>query len=243
MLALTRGSLRATLIDLDGTLLETAPDLAYAANRVRAEFGLPDLPVERIAQFIGKGTDVLLHRSLTNDLEGRVAEEKFVPAKALFERQYRDVNGSRSRVFDRVPLALSLLREAGLRVGCVTNKPREFTMTLLERTGLLPGLDAVLAGDDVARRKPHPDLLLAACTQLRVAPAATLLIGDSENDVQAAQAAGCASLLVETGYNEGEPVQTLADEPGVGGVFPTLFDAVQWVLQSGLPQQRAPIHS
>jgi phosphoglycolate phosphatase len=227
-----RALLRAALIDLDGTLLETAPDLACAANRVRAEAGLADLPVQRVSLFIGKGTDILVHRALTDSLDGRVDETVFRDARASFERHYREVNGTRTQVFDRVPDALRALRAAGLRLGCVTNKPREFTMALLERTGLLAALDAVVAGDEVPRRKPHPDLVLAICAQLGVAPHEAILIGDSGNDAQAAYAAGSTSLLVETGYNEGEPVQSLAGSAGVGGIFPTLFDAAQWLLQA-----------
>jgi phosphoglycolate phosphatase len=239
-------ALRATLLDLDGTLLDTAPDLALAANRVRGEFGLPALAVARIAQFIGKGTDTLVHRSLTDDLQGRVDDADFHRAKASFEEHYREVNGSHSRVFDQVPEGLQLLRAAGLLLGCVTNKPRAFTIPLLERTGLLGRLDVVVAGDDVARRKPHPDLVIEACARLRVLPAAVLLIGDSLNDAQAAHAAGSSSVLVETGYNEGEPVHELRDAPGVRGIFPRLHDAAVWaiaVARGGAAGAPAPGHA
>lgn len=230
----------AALIDLDGTLLETAPDLALAANAVRSESGLAPLAVARIAQFVGKGTDRLVHRALTDDMHGKLEPARFAPAKASFERHYRAANGTRAQVFERVPEALERLRAAGLRLACVTNKPREFTLALLGRTGLLECLDTAVAGDEVARRKPHPDVILEACRRLGLPPADAVLIGDSANDVQAAQAAGCACLLVETGYNEGEPVQALADEAGVGGIFPRLIDAAEWVLQGRSPREPVP---
>ena len=223
------------LIDLDGTLMHTAPDLALAANRVRGEFGLPGLDEQRISQFVGKGTDVLVHRALTDDLQGRVGDEAFQRARAAFEGHYRDVVGTQSRVFERVPQALAMLRDAGLALGCVTNKPREFTLALLEGAQLLPLLEVVVAGDDVARRKPHPDVILEACARLRALPAETVLIGDSANDAQAASAAGCACVLVETGYNEGEPVHELAEAAAVDAIFPSLFDAARWVLQTAAP--------
>jgi phosphoglycolate phosphatase len=210
--------LRACLIDLDGTLLDTAPDLALAANRVRGEFTLPPLEVTRIAEFIGKGTDMLVHRALTDDVHGQAPAEDFVRGKASFERHYREVNGSHSRVFAGVPEALSLLRQAGLLVGCVTNKPREFTRALLERMGLLRELDVVIAGDDVARRKPHPDLVLAACSRLHVGPSQVILIGDSANDALAARAAGCPVLCVSYGYNEGVDVHNLDCDAIVGSL-------------------------
>jgi phosphoglycolate phosphatase len=233
-------ALRATLLDLDGTLLDTAPDLAFAANRAREAFGLPDLPTPRVALFVGKGTDVLVQRAITDRLEGRLEPADFARAKALFEDHYRSVNGTRSRVFDRVPEALAQLRAAGLLLACVTNKPREFTLPLLERSGLLPHLDAVACGDEVARRKPYPDLVLAVCARLQVPAQAAILIGDSANDAQAAHAAGASTVLVETGYNEGESVHDLAGTGGVNGIFPTLFDAAQWILAQ--PRQAPATH-
>jgi phosphoglycolate phosphatase len=224
-------ALRATLIDLDGTLLDTAPDLAFAANRARAAFGLPELPVARVALFVGKGTDMLVQRSITDSLDGRLDAGDFSRAKGVFEEHYRAVNGTLSTVFPGVPEGLALLRAAGLSLACVTNKPREFTVPLLERSGLLSRLDAAVCGDEVARRKPHPDLVIEACARLRVVPADSILIGDSANDAQAAHAAGSRSVLVETGYNEGESVHDLAHTAGVHGVFPTLLAAVQWILR------------
>jgi phosphoglycolate phosphatase len=221
--------LRGVLIDLDGTLMDTAPDLAAAANAMRADFGLPALPVERIAEFVGKGAEVLVHRALTGDLDGRADQEAFERARAAFYRHYHAVNGAHAVVFDRVPQALELLRSKGLKVACVTNKPREFTVPLLARRGLAAAFDAVVAGDDVPEKKPHPALVLAACARLAVAPAEALMIGDSVNDALAARAAGVRVVLVETGYNEGEPVGALAGTPGVDGIFATLFAAAQWV--------------
>ena len=232
--------LRAALIDLDGTLLETAPDLAAAANRMRADFGLPPLAVGRVAQFVGKGTDRLVHRALADDLHAEAEPERFAQAKARFEGHYRETNGRATSVFPGVPEALERLRAAGLQLACVTNKPREFTAALLERTGLRDRLGATVAGDEVARRKPHPDLLLEACARLGVQPQQAVLIGDSANDAEAARAAGCACALVETGYNEGEPVGALRNFPGVLGIFPSLADAADWILQARVAPEDLP---
>lgn len=231
--------LDAVLIDLDGTLMDTAPDLAAAANAMRAEFGLQALPVERIAAFVGKGADVLVHRALTDDLAGRAAEEDFALGKRAFYAHYHRVNGRQAVVFERVPQALARLRAAGLRLACVTNKPREFTLPLLERVGLAPSFAAVVAGDDVPEKKPHPALLLAACDRLGVMPSHALMIGDSVNDALAARAAGCAVVLVETGYNEGERVSSLSGQPGVDAILPSLFDAAEHIV-SNLASTRSP---
>jgi len=223
--------LRAVLIDLDGTLMDTAPDLAEAANRMRADFGLPPLPPERVAQYVGKGADALVHRSLTDQIDGQVAPEQFGPARTAFLLHYHAVNGEASVVFDGVPQALIGLRQRGWHLACVTNKPREFTLPLLQRAGLAPLLDAVVCGDEVEHRKPHPEIVLRACSLLGVAPGETALIGDSVNDVLAGRAAGVRVVLVESGYNEGEPIASLAGE-GVDAIVPGLLDAARWLDQA-----------
>lgn len=235
--------LRGVLIDLDGTLIDTAPDLAAAANAMRADCGLPALPVARIATFVGKGAEVLVQRALTDDLDGHVDDETFARARAAFYRHYRAVNGTHAIVFEGVAQALELLHSKGLRIACVTNKPREFTVPLLERLALACAFDAIVAGDDVREKKPHPAIVLAACERLSIAPAQALMIGDSVNDALAARAAGMRVVLVETGYNEGEPVARLAGTPGVDAIFATLFDAAQWVarqMQTNGPRRPTP---
>jgi phosphoglycolate phosphatase len=225
-------ALRGVLVDLDGTLMDTAPDLAAAANRMRADFGLPPLPLARVAAFVGKGAEMLVHRALTDDLDGRADDGSFSRGRAAFYAHYHDENGRQAIVFERVPQSLALLRARGLKLACVTNKPREFTVPLLERMGLAPLFDAVVAGDEVAEKKPHPALLLEACRRLGLAPESVLLIGDSVNDAQAARAAGCSCVLVETGYNEGEDVAGLAGAPGLDAIVATLADGVSWLLQN-----------
>lgn len=221
--------LQGVLIDLDGTLMDTIPDLAEAVNRMLAELGRPALAVERVAMFVGKGADSLVHRALTNDLAGRAEEALFKQGRAAFNRHYHAVNGAQAIVFDRVPSALQQLRGRGLRLCCVTNKPREFTLPLMERARLAPYFDAVVAGDDVPEKKPHPASLLEACRLLNIAPAQAAMIGDSVNDALAAEAAGIRCVLVDTGYNEGEGLGSLADR---AVIVPALFDAASLLLQS-----------
>jgi phosphoglycolate phosphatase len=222
---------KAVLIDLDGTLMDTAPDLAAAANAMRADFGLPALPVARVAAFVGKGAEVLVNRALTDAADGRTDDASFARGRAAFYAHYHAVNGRHAALFDGVPSALERLRGAGLKLACVTNKPREFTLPLLARMGLAEQFDAVVAGDEVAEKKPHPALLLEACQRLSVSPADTLMIGDSINDALAAQAAGMPVVLVRTGYNEGESVDVLAGRPGVAAIVPALVDAAHFIAQ------------
>jgi phosphoglycolate phosphatase len=224
--------LRAVLIDLDGTLMDTAPDLAAAANRMRADFGLAALSVERVAEFVGRGADVLVHRALTDQIDGKVDDASFARGREAFYRHYHVTNGLDTIVFDRVPQALALLHEHGLKLACVTNKPRQFTLPLLERLQLAARFETVVAGDDVRAKKPHPDLLLAACSRLGVAPVEACMIGDSDNDALAAQAAGMRAILVATGYNEGGSVTQLAGHAGVDAIVDSLLDAATLLVES-----------
>jgi phosphoglycolate phosphatase len=236
---MTAAVLRAALIDLDGTLMDTVPDLAEAANRMRAELDLAPIAQARVAAYVGKGADMLVHRALTDALDGRADDAAFARGREAFFRHYHAVNGARTVVFDGVREALDRLRAAGLKIACVTNKPREFTLPLLARLGLDGCFDAVVAGDDVREKKPHPALLLEAMARLGVAAHEVWMLGDSINDALAAAAAGCPCLLVETGYNEGEPVSALAAAPGVRGVYPGLAQAVHALLaQRGTAARR-----
>ncbi len=232
-MALPPHAYRGVLIDLDGTLMDTAPDIAEAANRMRADLGMAPLPVERIAAYVGKGAEVLVHRALTDDMAGRAGEDDFARGRSLFYAHYHVVNGERSIVFEGVPAALQRLHDAGLTLACVTNKPREFTVPLLDRVHLASFFAATVAGDDVREKKPHPALLLEACHRLQLAPADCLMIGDSVNDALAAHAAGCPVVLVETGYNEGASVHQLSElhvDAKADAIVPSLSDAAAVIL-------------
>jgi phosphoglycolate phosphatase len=215
---------RGVLIDLDGTLLDTVPDLAAAVNAMRADFGRAPLPVEQVAAYVGKGADVLVHRALTESLDGRAADADFRRGKESFYVHYRRENGLKAVVFDGVREALALMRERGLALACVTNKPREFTHELLARVGL-DDFDVIVSGDDTVEKKPHPAPMLHACELLKIAPREAAMVGDSENDVLSARAAGCRVIVVETGYNEGRPVGELDAD----AIVPGLLDAARLI--------------
>ena len=146
---------RAVLIDLDGTLLDTVPDLTAAVNAMLGEFGRPPLAAATVAAYIGKGADILVHRALTGALDGRADEPIFVRGRDSFYRNYRRVNGHAALVYPGVPEALASFRQRGLKLACVTNKPREFTQELLARVELLAAFDSVISGDDTVEKKPH----------------------------------------------------------------------------------------
>lgn len=220
--------LEAALFDLDGTLLDTAPDLAHAANAMRVEFGMPLLREDVIASFLGKGMDNLVRRVLAGSLRPEELPDypPFDLALASFRRNYHAVNGDRAVIFDGVLEGLQALRVENIRLGVVTNKPTEFTLPLLEQTGLRGFFSTVVCGDTCEHKKPHPQPVLHACAQLDVAPGQAVLVGDSINDSLAARAAGTAILVVPYGYNEGRDIHSL----DVDAIAPTFQAAVEWIL-------------
>jgi phosphoglycolate phosphatase len=208
----------AVLFDLDGTLVHSAPDLAAAANRLRAEHGLGALPVERVAQFIGKGIPVLVRRVLADDMAGR-ADEAIVPgALRRYETLYAEESGRRSSVYAGVREGLAVLAAAGVPLAVVTNKSGRFTTDLLRRLDLLSPFGVVVSGDTVAAKKPDPAPLVHACERLGVSSRDVLMVGDSANDVAAGRAAGCLVWCVSYGYREGAPVAALGADRIVDSV-------------------------
>ena len=216
-----RFAARAAIIDLDGTLLDTAADLAAAVNAMLSAMGRATLPVEQVASYVGKGVEVLVHRALTLSLDGRVPAESFAPAMQSFDAHYRRENGRHASVYPGVLEGLQAMRDAGLKLSVVTNKPIGFALPLLADTGLAQYFDLVVGGDTVARKKPDPMPMLHVCAQLGIAPEQVVAIGDSLNDALAARAAGMAVLAVPYGYNEGRDARSL----DVDAIVDTLFEA------------------
>jgi phosphoglycolate phosphatase len=196
----------AVLFDLDGTLLDTIDDLFEAANRMLAELGRPLRTPEEIRRFVGKGIPKLVERCLASP---EMPAGEFDAAVEVFKRHYRDTNGRHARAYETVTDTVRELHGGGRRLGVVTNKATDFTVPLLAATGLAPYFDAVVCGDTLAHKKPHPAMLLHACDLLGVEVGRTLMVGDSGNDAQSARAAGIPVLLMTYGYTEGVPVDTL----------------------------------
>lgn len=205
---------KAVLIDLDGTLLDTVPDLADAANAMLAELGRLALPVDTIRDFVGKGIPNLVGRCLGYPGESDAPDAR--AALAVFKRHYAAVNGRNTRIYPGVLAGLQAMRQAGLKTACVTNKAGAFTDQLLAATGLAALLDLTVSGDTLAEKKPHPLPFLHLCERFGIAPAEALVVGDSRNDVAGARAAGCPVFCVPYGYSEGEDVRDLGADAIVG---------------------------
>ncbi|SEP41966.1 phosphoglycolate phosphatase [Nitrosovibrio sp. Nv6] len=211
--------IKAVMIDLDGTLLDTAHDLAAAANMMLRELGRAELPPETIQSYIGKGIERMVKRSLTGSMDGEPDAELFNRAMPIYERDYAKTLCIDTRPYPGVLEGLKALRENGFRLACVTNKAEAFTLPLLRATGLLGFFDVVLSGDSLPKKKPDPMPLLHACKQFGIEPSEMLLIGDSLNDAQAARAAGCRVFCVPYGYNEGRDVRELDCDAIVSSLY------------------------
>ena len=200
-----RMPIRAVILDLDGTLVDTAGEIALALNETLAGLGLPVISLEAATALIGRGVRSLVERAV----EQAGATADLDRAVEIFEAHYGRLVATRATPFPGVTEGLDAMHAAGLRLGVVTNKPRLFTERLLRHLGIDALFDTVIAGDDGIRRKPFGDMLAAAAKNMGVTLGETLMIGDSDNDVRAARDAGCPVWCVPYGYNEGRPVESL----------------------------------
>lgn len=215
--------IQAAIIDLDGTMIDTAPDFLVAINRMRADFQLSPLTLELIKTMVGKGSENLIHKVLTVDFDAGGIAMHFDEALASYQRHYLVINGEHSQLYPQVMAGLQAMRDMGLRLVCVTNKPLAFALPLMQKKGLSTYFEQVYGGDSFAKKKPDPLPMLEACKALSLSPAHVLAIGDSSNDAIAARAAGCPVLTVPYGYNHGEAVQNIQSD----GIVETLLDAAR----------------
>ena len=207
-------NLQAVMIDLDGTMVDTIGDFEVALNRALSDLQVPTANRLLIERSIGKGSEHLIRTVLKHQFalpemsdNAREVEQLFMPVWERYEHHYLSINGEFSNVFPGVMKGLEQIKALGLPMACLTNKPVSFTLPLLQDKGLAPYFTKVFGGDSFERKKPDPLPLLKTCEALQSLPAQTLMVGDSSNDAQAADAAGCPVVLMTYGYNHGEPIQ------------------------------------
>ncbi len=215
------------LIDLDGTLVDSVPDLAFSVDAMMEALGLPRRGEPAVRNWVGNGVERLVQRALANDLDGEADPGLFARALPVFMRIYRENTSQRSRLYPGVREGLDGLQAAGFRLGCVTNKAEQFTLPLLRDKGILDRFALVVSGDTLERKKPDPAPLLHAAAQLGVTPAESLMVGDSRSDVKAARAAGFRIVCMSYGYNHGADIR----DEGPDAVLDRL-DALPALLQA-----------
>lgn len=213
---------RSVSLDLDGTLLDTVPDLAAAANAMLAELGLPLRSADELRTFVGGGIPRFVLWCLPED---RRDGDVHATAIDIFKRHYAASNGRYATRYPGVTEGLEALRQRGIRLACVTNKAAAFSEPLLIQTGLAPYFEFTLSGDSLPEKKPHPLPLLEVCRRLGSEPKLHMHIGDSRHDAAAALAAGCISVTVPYGYNEGMSVEALLRDAATDVIVPDVAAA------------------
>jgi phosphoglycolate phosphatase len=211
--------IQALMVDLDGTMVDTMADFEAALNLALADIDLPKVAREVVNIAVGKGSEHLVRTVLQHQLalpevqasgvvcNSTTVETYYEPAFQRYQHHYGRVNGHHAEVYAGVLDGLKAFQSRGLPMACLTNKPTAFAKDLLARKGLEGFFSHVFGGDAFPRKKPDPMPLLATCQALGTLPAHTLMLGDSQNDAQAARAAVCPVVLVTYGYNHGEPIR------------------------------------
>ncbi len=201
--ALSHDSPVAVLFDLDGTLVDTGPDIAAAVNHMLVDMGRPVHSAARILEWVGEGSPRLVQRALTGGIDGEAPRRDFERGLALFYRHYAAGICDQSAPYPHARRVLQDLKDSRLSLGCVTNKPERMTRLLIDALELAPLFDVIVGGDTLEFRKPRPEPIRYACDRLKVLPTSAVYVGDSMTDCRAAEAAGVAMVAVSYGYNRG----------------------------------------
>ena len=197
------------MIDVDGTLVDSVPDLAYCIDEMMQKLGLQKWGETKVRHWVGNGVPKLVERALTGELEGRPIKEVFDIAYPIFLDLYEDNSAERSYLYDGVREGLDYLKSQRYQLGCVTNKSEQFTHPLLKALGIFNDFKIIISGDTLAKRKPDPMPLLYCAERFNLKPEECLMLGDSVSDVKAARAAVFDIICMSYGYNHGNDI---ADE-------------------------------
>jgi phosphoglycolate phosphatase len=203
------------LFDLDGTLVDSVPDLAAAVDATLHHYQLPPAGVAAVRDWVGNGSRVLIERALRASLwcgAPPLSDTVIEAAHQRFLQCYQQSFCQHTLVFDGVVDTLKQLRDGGAKMAVVSNKPQQFIPPLLEHLNIASYFDMVVGGDSLPQKKPAPEPLLFCCQQMRIAPVHTLMVGDSQHDIAAAKAAKIKVAAVDYGYNHGVPIATFSPD-------------------------------
>src|SRR5512139_192389 len=195
------------LIDVDGTLVDSVPDLHYCVDEMMKAIGMPLRGEAKVRTWVGNGVERLVRRALINNLDGEPDDALFQKAYPIFLDLYAENTSKRSRLYPGVLEGLDMMQRAGYKLGCVTNKAAQFTLPLLKDLGVYDRFAIVVSGDTLPEKKPHPRPLLHAAEFFGVQPEKALMLGDSVSDVKAARAAGFQIVCMSYGYNHGVDIR------------------------------------
>ena len=195
------------LIDVDGTLVDSVPDLTFCVDEMMKKLDMPIHGEAKVRTWVGNGVERLVQRALVGKLDGEPDDALYERAYPIFIELYRDNTSKRSCLYPGVKEGLDYLTAEGYPFGCVTNKAAQFTEPLLQDLGIFDYFSIVISGDTLEKKKPDPMPLLHAAKFFNVAPEKALMIGDSISDVKAARAAGFQIVCMTYGYNHGVDIR------------------------------------
>ncbi|MBT68020.1 MAG: phosphoglycolate phosphatase [Thiotrichales bacterium] len=200
---------KLVMIDVDGTLVDSVPDLAYCVDQMMISLGRPARGEERVRHWVGNGVPRLVERALTGELDGFPSQQAFDKAYPIFLDLYAQNSSVRSTLYEGVIEGLDYLKSKGYLLGCVTNKAEQFTLPLLKSLGIIDYFGIVISGDTLEKKKPDPLPLIHGANFFNINPNECLMLGDSVSDVKAARAASFQIICMSYGYNHGN---NIADE-------------------------------
>ena len=195
------------MIDVDGTLVDSVPDLAFCVDQMMIELGLQLCGEERVRNWVGNGIPKLIERVLIDKLDKESISKVYEVAYPIFLKLYSDNSAIRSRLYDGVKEGLDYLKSKGYLLGCVTNKAEQFTNPLLKKMGIYNDFRLIISGDTLDKKKPDPLPLLHGANFFNMQPNECLMLGDSVSDVRAARAAGFDIICMSYGYNHGNNIE------------------------------------
>jgi len=196
------------LIDVDGTLVDSVPDLAYCVDELMKALGRPPHGEAKVRNWVGNGVERLVRRALIGQLDGEPPDEDYARAYPIFLDLYAENTSKRSRLYPGIREGVDWLKAQGYLLGCVTNKAAQFTIPLLKDLGIHDRFGIVVSGDTLPVKKPDPAPLLHAARHFGITPEESLMVGDSVSDVKAARAAGFQIVCMSYGYNHGVDIRT-----------------------------------
>ena len=200
---------KLVMIDVDGTLVDSVPDLAYCVDQMMIRLEMPIRGEERVRHWVGNGVPRLVERALTDELDGFPSQEAFDKAYPIFLDLYAQNSSVRSTLYEGVIEGLDYLKSKDCLLCCVTNKAEQFTLPLLKSLGIIDYFGIVISGDTLEKKKPDPLPLIHGANFFNINPKECLMLGDSVSDVKAARAAGFQIICMSYGYNHGN---NIADE-------------------------------
>ena len=195
------------LIDVDGTLVDSVPDLAYCVDEMMMALNMPTHGEDKVRNWVGNGVERLTRRALVGQLDGDPDEALFEKAYPVFLDLYAENTSKRSCLYPGVEEGLAYLEKEGYKLGCVTNKASQFTIPLLKDLGAHDHFEIIICGDTLEKKKPDPMPLLHAADFFGVKPENAMMLGDSISDVKASRAAGFQIVCMSYGYNHGDDIR------------------------------------